>query len=412
MVNLAGQKIIIGVCGGISAYKIAELVRLLVKEKAHVRVCMTHNATRFISPLTFEALSGNKVITDMWNEPEPDGLAHISWGQNSNLVIIAPATANIIGKAANGIADDFLSSMLVAATSPVMICPAMNTMMFRNAAVTSNINTLRQRGFHIMNPASGDLACGTTGEGRLPDPSEILEEAIMLLTPNDLAGYNILITAGPTEEPIDPVRFISNRSSGKMGCAIAKAARLRGAGVTLVAGNITAKYPHGVETIKIQTAEEMYKAVTDISHNFDIIIKAAAVADYKPTCVQAHKIKKLNKNIAIELESTKDILAALGKKKKKEGFFLVGFAAETENFIENATAKFKNKNLDMIVMNDVSKQDSGFGSDNNAVKIFNTDGIITETDTLPKDIIADIILDKIVSSLGGKKYEDTGNRRR
>ena len=404
MISLTGQKIIIGVCGGISAYKIAELARLFVKEKACVQVCMTPNATRFISPLTFEAISGNKVITDMWNEPEPDSLAHISWGQDSNLIIIAPATANIIGKAANGIADDFLSSMLIAATSPVILCPAMNTMMLRNAAVTSNINTLRQRGFHIMNPASGDLACGTTGEGRLPDPSEILEEAIMLLTPSDLAGYNILITAGPTEESIDPVRFISNRSSGKMGCSIAKAAYLRGASrVTLIAGNITATHPSGVEIIKIQTAEEMYKAVTDISHNFDIIIKAAAVADYKPISTQAHKIKKLNKNIPIELEPTKDILAALGKKKKKEGFFLVGFAAETENFIENATAKLKNKNLDIIVMNDVSKQDIGFCSDYNAVKIFGNDGIITETDILPKDTIADIILDKIASSLNSKK---------
>ena len=412
MINLAGQKIIIGVCGGISAYKTAELVRLLVKEKACVQVCMTSNATRFISPLTFEALSGNKVITDMWNEPESGGLAHISWGQCSNLIIIAPATANIIGKAANGIADDFLSSMLIAATSPVILCPAMNTMMFRNTAVTSNIHTLRQRGFHVMDPASGDLACGTAGEGRLPEPSEILEEAIILLTPSDLAGYNILITAGPTVEPIDPVRFISNRSSGKMGCSIAKAARFRGAEVTLVTGNITAKCPSGVELIKIQTAEEMHKAVTDLSRSFDIIIKTAAVADYKPMCISEHKIKKSNKKIAIELEPTKDILADLGKKKKKEGFFIAGFAAETENFIENATAKLKNKNLDIIVINDVSKQDTGFYSDYNTVKILSNDGIITETDILPKDTIAHIILDKIVSSLNGKKNEDSNNRRR
>ena len=404
MISLAGQKIIIGVCGGISAYKAAELVRLFIKEKAVVQVCMTPNATRFISPLTFEALTGNKVIINIWDEPDPGGLAHISWGQNSNLVIIAPATANIIGKAANGIADDFLSSMLIATTAPVIVCPAMNTMMFKNQAVTSNIHTLRQRGFHVIEPASGDLACGTDGEGRLPEPSEIVEEAIMLLTPNDLAGHNILITAGPTEEPIDPVRFISNRSSGKMGCSIAKAARFRGANrVALVTGNITTQYPSGVEIINIRTAAEMYKIVTSLSSNFDIIIKAAAVADYTPMNLSAHKIKKEDKNFIIELEPTRDILADLGKKKKKEGFFLLGFAAETENFIKNATAKLKNKNLDMIVVNDVSAQDIGFCSDYNAVKIFGNDGMITETDVLPKDIIANIILDKIILSLNSKK---------
>ena len=392
---MKGKKIVIGVTGGIAAYKAAELVRLFVREDAMVQVAMTANAARFVAPLTFEALSGNRVISHMFHQ-EGVAIDHISWGQESDLVIVAPATANFIAKMACGLADDFLSTMVVAATAKILVCPSMNVQMFQNPAVQDNLNRLRERGIRVMAPGEGQLACRTEGKGRLPEPVEILEQARILLTPQDLLGIKILVTAGPTEEPIDPVRFITNRSSGKMGYALARAAADRGAEVILVSGPSSLNTPLGVTLCKVRTALEMRDTVFEHRHDCAVIIKAAAVSDYRPKEAADQKIKKGDDDISLDLIRNPDILFELGQKKSDFPHVLVGFAAETQELLANAMEKVKKKNLDMIVANDVSRSDAGFAADTNQVKIIYADGRVEDSPLLSKDEVAGLILDRAV----------------
>jgi len=391
---MKGKKIILGISGGISAYKAAELVRLLVRSEATVHVAMTLNATRFVTPMTFEALSGHKVIYDMWAQ-DGSSIDHITWGQDTDLIIIAPATANLVAKMAQGIGDDFLSTMLIAATARVLVCPSMNSAMLMNPAVQNNLRLLKERKITVMIPGEGELACRSCGPGRLPEPVEILEQAHILLSRQDLSGLRIMVTAGATVEPIDPVRYITNRSSGKMGYAIARAARIRGASVILVSGPTSLPPPYGVNYKGVKNAEEMRKAVFESSRDCDIVIKAAAVSDYRPEEEAIQKIKKGAESLTIKLVKNPDILAELGKAKKTINYTLVGFAAETEDLLKNASEKLKAKNLDMIVANDVSRNDAGFETDTNIVKIIYGDGHIEDSPLLKKEEIADLILDRV-----------------
>jgi phosphopantothenoylcysteine decarboxylase/phosphopantothenate--cysteine ligase len=391
---MKGRKVIVGVTGGIAAYKAAELVRLLVKEGAVTRVAMTRHATKFVTPLTLETLSGNRVVADMW-DPETRPLDHITWGQESDLIILAPATANFIGKMAHGIGDDFLSTVVIAATARVLVCPSMNTQMYLSQAVQENLRILRARGYTIMEPGSGELACHTEGPGRLPEPEDIVEEARRLLSRQDLSGLRILVTAGATLEPLDPVRYMSNRSSGKMGYALARAASMRGAKVTLVSGPTTLKPPRDVALIRVKTAEEMRQAVLAECQQYDVIIKAAAVLDWRPKETAAHKIKKGSGVQTLELVENPDILAELGCSRGNRRCVLVGFAAETQDLVANAQEKLKKKNLDLIVVNDVSREDAGFEADTNAVKIVYRDGPMEELPLMPKQEVADQLLDRV-----------------
>ena len=391
---MKNKKIIVGVSGGIAAYKAAELVRLLVKAEVDTRVAMTLNATKFVTPLTFEALSGNKVIWDMFGR-QGGAIDHITWSQEADLIIIAPATANFIAKMAHGIGDDFLSTMIIATTAKTLVCPSMNSRMLLNPAVKDNLELLKERGIMVMEPGEGQLACQTEGPGRLPEPEEIVEQALVLLSKQDFSGLNVLVTAGATVEPIDSVRYITNRSTGKMGYALARAVRRRDASVTIVSGPTTLTPPYGVKFCGIKTAEEMREAVFENRADCDVIIKAAAVSDYRPRRSFQHKIKKGEDDISLELIKTPDILAQLGKAKKKAPCILVGFAAETENLLENAREKLKEKNLDMIVANDVSRDDAGFGTDTNAVKIIYADGRVEDSPLMKKDEVADLVLDRV-----------------
>jgi phosphopantothenoylcysteine decarboxylase / phosphopantothenate---cysteine ligase len=393
------RKIIIGITGGIAAYKIPELVRIFIKAGHDVRVAMTGNATRFIAPLTLETLSKNRVITNMF-EGNTDPLAHITWGQESDLVIIAPATANFLAKAAHGIADDFLSSMVVATTAPILICPAMNSEMYANSITQENIKKLNDKGCVIMKPGEGELACNTEGPGRLPDPADIAEQAFKILESKDLKGLKIMVTAGPTIEPIDPVRYITNRSSGKMGYAIARKAAMQGADVTLISGPTNIKPPVGVTLIRVNTAEEMRKAVISQHVEMDVIIKAAAVADYRPALCADQKIKKSDEDISINLVKNPDILSELGSTKSKKGQMLIGFAAETENILANAKDKLTRKNLDMIVVNDVTAGDAGFDVDTNRVTFILKNGTVQELPLLTKDEVAYELLNRIIMIRG------------
>jgi len=391
-----GKKIIVGVTAGIASYKTAELVRLLMKDEAQVQVAMTPNAIRFVAPATFEALSGSRVIWDMFGQEGPD-MEHITWGQSADLIIIAPATANFIAKMAHGIADDFLSTMVLASSAGILLCPSMNSRMFMNDAVRDNLRILRNRGVTVLEPGEGELACRTAGPGRLPEPYEILEQAKILVTPQDFSGVKILVTAGATVEPIDPVRYLSNRSSGKMGYALARAARRRGASVILVSGPTALLPPAGVTFRAVKTAEDMKRAVLDHCPECHVIIKAAAVADYRPRKTAPRKIKKNADSFSLELERTPDILAQLGALKKTYSYFLVGFAAETESLLSNAKAKLTAKNLDLIVANDVSRSDAGFEADTNRVKILYRDGTVEDVPLMSKDRVADLVLDRIKS---------------
>ena len=352
------KKIIVGVTGGIAAYKAAELVRILVKAGAETRVAMTSNATRFISPLTLETLSGNKVISEMF-DPETHPISHITWGQESDLIIIAPATANFIAKMAHGLADDFLSTMVLASTARILVCPAMNSRMLTNPVTQENIKRIKERGFVVMETGEGELACHTEGPGRLPDPEEIAEQARMMLAEKDLSGLKLLVTAGPTIEAMDPVRYISNRSTGKMGYALARVAAMRGASVTLVSGPTSLPPPHSVKFLGVKSAEEMKEAVFDCLGDIDVIIKAAAVSDYRPREISAQKIKKGAASLSIDLVKNPDILSELGKAKADSDYILVGFAAETEDILTNAMEKLRDKNLDIIIVNDITRKDSG-----------------------------------------------------
>jgi phosphopantothenoylcysteine decarboxylase/phosphopantothenate--cysteine ligase len=387
------KRIIVGVTGGIAVYKAAELVRMLVKEGFQTKVAMTAHATKFVTPLTFEALSANRVLWDMW-APDTVPMAHINWGQETDLIIIAPATANFIGKMAHGLGDDFLSTMVIAATAKILVCPAMNSHMYLNPAVQENIGRLKERGCWVMAPGEGELACGTEGPGRLPEPGEILEKAVRILHNQDLSGLRILVTAGATMEPIDPVRYITNRSSGKMGYALARIASMRGAEVTLVSGPTNLDPPRDVTFCRVNTTGEMRQAVLGYRHRSDMIIKAAAVLDYRPREVAEHKIKKEDGIQSLELERTPDILAELGSTKGSAPCLLVGFAAETQGLLEHAKQKLEQKNLDMIVANDVSRADAGFDADTNLVKIITRDGRVEDLPLMTKLEVADRILDR------------------
>lgn len=393
--GIKNKNVILAVCGGIAAYKSIEILRLLKKADAEVRVILTQNAQWFVGAITFEALSGHPVFKDMFQEGSEASFRHIDWASEVDGVIIAPATANMIGKLANGIADDPLSTFMLAVTSPVLICPSMNTHMYANQAVQRNLDTLRSDGYVVMEPGSGQLACGTSGPGRLPEPEEIFDRFVGCLTPKDLAGKKILVTAGPTIEPIDPVRFISNPSSGKMGFAVARAAEHRGAEVTLISGPTHLADPMNVTTIRVRTAEEMAQQVFRLMENADVIIKSAAVSDYSPKESKAHKIKKGQSEMVLRLQQNEDILKTLGQKKKNQ--VLVGFAAETRELEKNATQKLAEKNLDIIVGNLIGSSDSGFASDTNTVMLFFRDGTAESLPTMDKMEVAHILLDRLIA---------------
>jgi phosphopantothenoylcysteine decarboxylase/phosphopantothenate--cysteine ligase len=389
------KKVILAVCGGIAAYKSVEILRLLKKAQAEVRVILTKSAQWFVGALTFEALSGQPVFKEMFQEGSEASFRHIDWAREADGVIIAPATANIIGKLANGIADDPLSTFMLAVTAPVLICPSMNTHMYASKAVQRNLDTLRSDGYFLMEPDSGQLACGTSGPGRLPEPEEIFDRFLACLSPKDLAGKKILVTAGPTIEPIDPVRFISNPSSGKMGFAVARAAEHRGAEVTLISGPTHLADPMHVTTIRVRTAEEMAHQVFRLMENAEVIIKSAAVSDYRPKQSKIHKIKKGKSEMVLRLQQNKDILKTLGQKKKQQ--VLVGFAAETRELNKNATQKMAEKNLDIIAGNLVGSADSGFASDTNTVTLFFKDGTTESLPAMDKMEVAHILLDRLVT---------------
>ncbi len=388
------KTVVLGVTGGIAVYKALDVVSRLKKKNIDVHVIMTKSATEFVGELSFRSLSQNPVVTDMFERPYTFDIEHISLAKKADLFLILPATANIIGKIANGIADDMLSTTVMATRAPVVIAPAMNTFMYENPIVQKNINLLKEYGYHFVEPLSGRLACGDVGKGKMESPEVIVEYAEMLLNDKkDLKGKNILITAGPTREDIDPVRFITNKSSGKMGYSIAKAARDRGANVILVTGPTSINPPRFIETINVYSADEMYKAVINNIDRSDIIIKSAAVADYSPLEVSNIKIKKSDETINISFKKNKDILKEVGQNKSSK--IVVGFAAETNNVLENAKLKLKNKNLDMIVANDVSMKDSGFDVDNNKVTII-TNNSFKEYEILSKYEVANNILDEIL----------------
>lgn len=393
---LKEKNILLGISGGIAAYKSAELLRLLTKSGAEVRVVMTANAAKFVTPLTFSSLSGSPVITNLFSTETGSGIDHIEYTDWADLFLIAPATANVIGKLASGLGDDALTTMALAFDGAFLIAPAMNTKMYKNSIVQENIEKLKRYGFTFVGPASGELACGYEGTGRMVEPPDIAEAAISALYKKDLEGKSFLVSAGPTREMIDPVRFISNRSSGKMGYAIAREAARRGAKVTLVTGPTAMEPPLNVEVLATVSAKEMHDVVIKGAKRSAAVIMAAAVADYAPKEEAAAKIKKGGKELNLEFFKTADILEELGK--KKEGL-LVGFAAETENLIENASQKLSAKNLDLIVANDVSGTETGFDADDNRVSIIDKSGIVKETPKLPKDEVARIILDVVSERL-------------
>jgi phosphopantothenoylcysteine decarboxylase/phosphopantothenate--cysteine ligase len=390
---LKGKKILLGVTGGIAAYKSAELTRGLIKRGADVKVIMTKNAAEFIAPLTLQTLSGNPVYMDMFSLLEWSEIGHISLAEYPDLILIAPATANVIGKVASGLADDLLTTTIMASKAPVLFCPAMNANMYENRIVQDNMKKLIALGYHFMQPATGQLACKIEGQGRLPDPDEILETAEYVLTEKDLAEETILITAGPTREPFDPVRFISNYSSGKMGYALARAAHMRGANVTLISGPTSLEPPCGVNLIHVSSAIEMRKAVLDYLESAGIVIKAAAVADYRPASKSESKIKKRDGNLQIELERNPDIIAEIGKNKGDR--ILIGFAMETDDLISNAKKKLMEKNMDLIVANDLNTAGAGFQGDTNCVKLIGRDGAIEDVPLMEKIEVANRILNRI-----------------
>ena len=397
---LKGKTVVIGVSGGIAVYKACDVVSRLKKLNANVHVIMTKSATEFVTPLTFQSLSQNYVVSDMFEEPKTWDVEHISLAKKADVFLIAPATANVIGKVANGIADDMLTTTVMATTGKVLIAPAMNTNMYRNPILQRNISTLKELGYNFVDPDSGRLACGDIGEGKLASPEKIVDAVVDLFNEDkkDLLGKKIMITAGPTVESIDPVRYLTNRSTGKMGYAIAKMAANRGADVTLVSGPTNIEPPSNIKKlIKVQSAKDMYDAIIDNFDENQVIIKSAAVADYKPKNYSDKKIKKSNDDLIIELDRNKDIAYELGKIKKDK--ILVGFAAETNDLIENAKGKISKKNLDFIVANDLTESGAGFGTDTNIVKIIDKDGNIAKYPQMKKDEVADVILDKVKSLL-------------
>jgi len=390
---LENKKIVLGVSGGIAAYKAAELIRALIKSEAQVKVIMTKSAKEFITPLTLQTLSQNQVYTDMFVPADKYEMAHITLAEFADAFVIAPATANIIGKIASGIGDDLLSTTIMAQEKPTLICPAMNDKMLTNPIVQKNINKLKKFGYTVMESAEGELACKTKGKGRLPDIAEIVEALETLLTPKDFAGVKILITAGPTEEPLDPVRFITNLSSGKMGYALAVEAHRRGAEVTLISGPTNLPLPPVEKIIKVRTAKEMHKAVMDNYKKAAVIIKAAAVADYSPKESATEKIKKDKKTLSLELKNNPDIIADVGR--NKGGRILVGFAMETQNLLANAREKLKKKNMDLIVANNLREDGAGFRTDTNIITIIDRAGKTEPLEKMTKIEAAGAILDRV-----------------
>ncbi len=391
---LKGKTVVLGVTGGIAAYKIANLASMLVKQHANVRVIMTQNATNFITPTTFETLTGKKCLVDTFDRNFEFQVEHVSLAKQADIFMIAPATANVIAKVAHGLADDMLTTTFLACRSPKYIVPAMNTQMYENPITQDNLNICRKYGMHVIEPASGYLACGDTGAGKMPEPETLFEYILQeLACKKDLAGKKVLVTAGPTREAIDPVRYITNHSTGKMGYAIARAAARRGAEVTLVSGPVDLKAPLGVRLVPVISAKDMFDAVTSVSAEQDAIIKAAAVADYRPAVVGAEKTKKSDGNMNIELERTDDILAWLGAH-RREGQMLCGFSMETQNMLENSRAKLAKKNVDMIVANSLRTVGAGFGTDTNLVTVITKDGA-EELELMSKDQVAHELLNRI-----------------
>ncbi len=391
---LENKTILLGVTGGIAAYKSAALASLLIKQRAQVHVIMTENATQFINPITFETLTGNKCLVSTFDRNFQFHVAHVSLAKKADLLMIAPATADVIGKLAGGIADDMLTTTALACRCPILVAPAMNTAMYENAIVQDNLEKLRRFGFTVIPAATGMLACRDTGSGKMPEPETLLQWILReLACQKDFAGKRVLVTAGPTQEAIDPVRYMTNHSSGKMGYALARAAMLRGAEVTLVTGKTSIAPPPFVKVVEITSAKEMFDAVTAVSDRQDIIIKAAAVADYRPVQISDHKVKKEEGGLTLALERTQDILQYLGDH-KKQGQFLCGFSMETENMLSNSRAKLAKKHLDLIVANNLKQAGAGFAGDTNIVTL------ITQEEEIPlelmsKEEVAFRILDQI-----------------
>lgn len=388
------KTIIVGVCGGIAAYKVVGLVSLFKKNGYNVRVAMTQNATKFVTPLTFKSVSNNDVVTDMFQSNGKWDIEHISYAKEADLIVIAPATANIIGKTRAGIADDFLTTTLMATKAPILFIPAMNHNMYENKIVQENIKYLISKGYNFLEPDYGTMACNTVGRGRLPEIETIFEASEQILSDKKgLENYKVLITAGPTIENIDSVRFISNKSSGKMGYSIAKEAKKRGAEVKLISGPVHLKPPVGISIINVESAEQMYENTMANYREYDIIFMVAAVADYKVENPVNYKIKKSDENVIIDLVKNKDIAYEMGKIKKDK--ILIGFSAETENVLKNAQGKLDNKNLNMIIANDVSKEGAGFNVDTNIINIIKQNGEILEFPLMHKSEVANVILDEV-----------------
>lgn len=403
---LKGKTVVLGVTGGIAAYKIASLASMLVKQHADVQVIMTENATNFITPITFETLTGNKCLVDTFDRNFQFQVEHVALAKRADIFMIAPATANVIAKVAHGLADDMLTTTFLACKKPKYIVPAMNTQMYENPITQDNLDICRRYGMHVVEPASGYLACGDTGAGKMPEP-ELLMEYIMqeLAFEKDMAGKKVLVTAGPTREAIDPVRYITNHSTGKMGYAIAQAAAGRGAEVTLVSGPVNLKAPLGVKLVQVTSAGEMFQAVTEASSMQDVIVKAAAVADYRPKYVGTEKTKKKDGDMNLEMERTDDILAWLGAH-RQPGQVLCGFSMETENMLENSQAKLEKKNVDMIAANNLKTAGAGFGTDTNVVTIITRAGA-EELAMMTKEQVAHQLLNRIMDRLcsGNKKEQ-------
>lgn len=396
---LTGKTIVLGVTGGIAAYKAAEIVRLLVKDGAIVRVIMTKNAQEFITPLTLQTLSGNPVSTETFSLTQESEIGHIRLADTADLVLIAPATANVVAKLAHGEADDLLTTVLLATTAPVLIAPAMNVHMYAHPLVQENMRKLSSLGYGFVEPTEGFLACGYEGKGRLADPEDIVEEVRAALTKKDLQGERIIVTAGPNAEPIDPVRFISNRSTGKMGYAMARVAWRRGAEVTLVSGPTALPPPRGVRLSPVRTALEMQRAVLAHYPQATMVISAAAVADYRPAQVAPQKLKKSEEDFTIELTRNPDILAELGRQKGNR--LLVGFATETEDVFQNAARKLHSKNLDMIVANDVTQDGAGFAHDTNIVTLIDRSEKVETLPLMSKDEVAHAVYDRLLALKNG-----------
>ena len=392
---LKNKTVLLGVTGGIAAYKSASLASLLVKAGADVHVIMTEHATNFINPITFETLTNHKCVTDTFDRNFEFHVEHVALAQKADVIMVAPATANVIAKLAHGLADDMLTTTILASKAPKIIAPAMNTGMYENPVTQDNLETLRKYGMEVITPASGRLACGDTGAGKMPEPENLFEHIVRACAfEKDMKGLKVLVTAGPTQEAIDPVRYITNHSSGKMGYSIAKACMLRGADVTLVTGKTSIKPPMFTNVVPVVSAKDMYEAVTSRSDEMDIIIKSAAVADYRPMNVATEKVKKKDGDMAIPLERTDDILKHLGEN-KKDGQFLCGFSMETENMLENSQNKLVKKNLDMIVANNLKVEGAGFQGDTNIVTLITADSV-KELPLMNKEEVALKLLDEIL----------------